>query len=369
VIYTVPQTGELTWTKLVGSPAPLDGILGKFARRISNVEITVEDLDGIPAGLGSLDGNQIVNSVFRIELANADREDVIAAFVSIHVSKSWLEENNINKWSIRFNRFDEEINAWNPVPARRVREDAEQVFYTLAVPGFSTIAISGGTEPPSSPFQVTGLSISPDSPVEGQDIFVTAIVKNTGSERAIYPANLWVEGTIADSEAVVVEAGSTATADLAFRRPPGSYDIRVERFFAQVSVGQAPEPTATFTPTPTASPTATPTSTPQPAATPTPATPLPPAATPTQTPLAVAALTPTLTPTATPSATPTPTHTPTATPMPEVTPTGPEEPEDEGLGPGVVAAIIVGVVLGVLAGGAAAIFLFTAFRSRGSRQP
>ncbi|MCI0441545.1 MAG: PGF-pre-PGF domain-containing protein, partial [Chloroflexi bacterium] len=251
VIYTAPLTGELTWTKLVGSPAPIESILGKFQRNIRNVEVTVEDLDELPPEAPGFDLDEVLNTLFRIEVENASAEDIVAAFVTVFVSKQWVEENDINKWSIRFNRFDERASAWVPFPARRAREDEERIYYSLAIPGFSVFAITGSPNPPSSPFRVSGLAVSPPSPVEGEDIAIRATVENTGASRAVYPANLWVDGTIEDSNVVAVDAGSTAQLDFTLRRPAGAYSIRIDRLFADVAVSPAAQE-ATPTPTPTA---------------------------------------------------------------------------------------------------------------------
>ena len=42
------------------------------------------------------------------------------------VEQSWIDANNIHKWSIQFNRLDEEQNAWVPFPTKRIATPAGQ---------------------------------------------------------------------------------------------------------------------------------------------------------------------------------------------------------------------------------------------------
>ncbi|MCH9017557.1 MAG: PGF-pre-PGF domain-containing protein [Chloroflexi bacterium] len=135
----------MAWAKLVGSPAPIDSILGKFTTVRSGISVSIEDIDSLPAAAPQFSDDLVVNSFFNISIEGAEPGDLAAIHTTMFVEKSWIEANNIHKWSIVFNRFDEELGAWVPVAAKRVREDEERIYYTGVLPGFSTFAITGGT--------------------------------------------------------------------------------------------------------------------------------------------------------------------------------------------------------------------------------
>ena len=255
--YTVPLTKPGAWGKLVGSPAPLRAILARATRRLTDVEVLVKDLLELPSQPPELPPDQIVYSLFSVEIENALPEDFSVGHVTMFVEKTWLDANEVHKWSIQFNRLDELAAAWVPSPSKRVREDEDRVFYTVVVPGFSVIAITGSRELPKRVFQVTDLSIRPSSPVVGQDLTVTARVANTSETRAVYHANLWIDDTIEAIQAIWVDAGQTSPVVFTVGRPVGTYRVRVERLLGRFSVGAPATPTpvpppATPTPVPSA---------------------------------------------------------------------------------------------------------------------
>ena len=312
-LYTVPATGVLVWGALVSSPAPIEKILGKFNKVLNDVEISIENLAAKPSGAPDFATGVVANSFFTVDIANAAPEDLSTAHVTIFVEQSWIAANNIHKWSIQFQRFDEANSVWVPFPTKRVSEDAGLIFYSAVVPGFSAFAITGSPDLPAQIFQVADLAFNPPSPNPGEEITVRARVINSSGAEAVYPASLWLNDTIEDTKTIVVPANSSVPFSFTFSKPEGVYRVRIERLLAELVVG-APPPTpapATATTVPTAvAPTAAPT-----------ATALPPTAAPTDTPVVVA-----------------PVATTTATPEPS-----------EGLGGGAIA----GIVIGIIAAGAA----------------
>ena len=397
--YTVPATRRGSWSTLVGSPAPIERILGRANESRNNVRVIVEDLLTRPAGTPPLPAGLKVNEMFSVNLENAEDSDFSMAHVTTFVEKSWLEQNSVHKWSIQFNRFDDDLNQWVPTPSKRVREDENRISYTMVVPGFSTVAITGTTELPPQLFDVSSLGVFPPQPTASDDVIITVSVRNNGTTRAVYPAHLWVNDEIDETRLIVVEAGQSAPIRFNRLRPEGQFNIRVDRLTASLSVAAPLPPTPT--PTGTLTPTATPTPSPTPTATPTrvpiqPATATPTGPTRTPTPTVIPTATPTLAPgeTPRPTSTPSPTatlapgETPTITPTPTATATaGPGTPVPatvtatpvipilipvetptvapaptpqvaEPGGGGAIIFVIIGVVVLLVAAGAG-VFLFT----------
>ena len=106
-------------------------------------------------------------------MLNGEREgveegDLAAVHMTFFVEKSWIAANDIHKWSLEFNRLDEETSEWVPFSAKRVREDEERIFYTGVLPGFSMIAITGSKLSTTPTFTVTDLRVVPEAPGQGQ---------------------------------------------------------------------------------------------------------------------------------------------------------------------------------------------------------
>ena len=360
-VYLVKRTRPGRFFVFAASPAPLDRILAKTTRTLTDIQLLVEDLPLAKlAEFPPLAAGQITNSMFRLAVTGADPDDFEATHVTMSLEKSWFEANDVHKWSIQFNRFDEEENLWMPIPTKRVREDQQKIGYTLVVPGFSTIVVTGSKELPQRIFEVGRIRTFPPAPRADQDVIISSTVTNMSSQPAIYPASLWVNNVIDENRFLKLDPGETAPLRFNKIRPAGEFFLRVERQFLDLSVTAAPTATPTPLPTPRPGETVSPTPTRTPTPTPTPtATPIPPIVlgapmpTPTPTPTPTA-LPPTPTPTASPVP---PTATPTATTVPEVpptatpspTPTPTPTPEDGG-GAIIVIVVVLIVVIGIGAG-------------------
>ena len=346
-VYRVPETGALVWAPLVGSPAPIDKILAKFKESKANVELSLESLDAAPEGAPALPSGQVVSNYFNINLEGATPEDVEQGHITFYVEKSWLEANDILKWSVLLYRLDEETGQWVAFPTRRISEDDTLVYYTSPVPTFSSFAIAGSDVLPVVRFQVTDMTFTPVIPGSNQPFTVQATVANVTAEEAVYVANLWIDKEIAATKMVAVAGGASEPVSFTGTRSQGAYEVRIEREIATLQVGEAAEATPTPTPITVATPTpavaatatATPTALPQPTPAPTPTE------VPAPTPTEVPAPTPTTVATAVPTAAPTapPEVTPTPTPAPEGAPIG--------------LFIAIGVVVLVVAGGGAFLVL------------
>jgi hypothetical protein len=246
-VYVVPEARSNEWALVVGSPAPFVNIWAKFARPLDDIRVVLDGFGASqPVDTPDLPAGAIANSFFSISLGDIAPRDVVAAAAIAFVDKSWLDSNQVHKWSIQFSRFDEGLNSWVPSPSKRIREDQERLTFAVVVPGFSTFAITGSQDLPELPFAVEDLSIVPESPVEGEPFEMVASIGNAGAERAVYPAVLWVDGSIEAAETVSVDAGGTAEVAFTVRRPAGTYSIRLGRRIVEVGVGApAPRPPAT----------------------------------------------------------------------------------------------------------------------------
>ena len=240
-VYTLPEVWESEWALLVGSPSPIDTMWAKFNRTITDVRVSVEVLDQLPAGTPSLPAGQVPNAFLRVNVENAVPEDIAVAAAIVTVDNSWISANQVHKWSIEFDRFDEDLGTWVPFPSKRIREDEERVFFAVIVPSFSTLAIAGSEELAEQVFRVTDLAISPGSPVAGEDITIGARVTNTGPEMAVYPANLWLDHAIEAARTLMVQAGQTVPLTFTTSKPEGTYEVRLERLLGQFTVGPRPQ--------------------------------------------------------------------------------------------------------------------------------
>ncbi|WP_269851005.1 PGF-pre-PGF domain-containing protein [Methanosarcina horonobensis] len=123
---------------------PVSGILGlSFTSQqysgnvIVRIEVLGEGASGeAPEGevyrlMNILVGNE------RFESGN----NVNGASINFRVSKSWIEENNIDVSTIAMNRFHND--EWNALPTEMTGEDEEYYYFTAETPGFSRYAITG----------------------------------------------------------------------------------------------------------------------------------------------------------------------------------------------------------------------------------
>ena len=347
--YNVPKTRAGAWVTLVQDRAPFDHILGKFSKDLSDVGVSLEDLSKSGEGLPDLGSGRIVGPYFRVEIGNASPEDITVAHVTIFVEKEWIQSNGLHPWSIEFNRFDDGLNVWVPFPSKRIREDSTRAYYSVAVPGFSVLAVSGSESLPEEVFKVSNLAVIPSAPLSDEPFTVSVGVTNTGTSLATYPGSVWLDGTVEAAQAIALEAGESRRVEFTLAKSTGVYQIRVDRSLANLIVG-SPAPTAIPVPVPTAvSPTATPVPTVEPTAIaiPTAAPPPPPPATPTATATAPPPEPePLVSPVPTSEPAPAPAATTTSAPVPVET-LATTTAEDSGGGGPPLAAIILAVLAGI----------------------
>ena len=279
------QTGRGEWQD-VGSPAPIENVMARFASNIPGAKANITNLEDQPVGTSPLPSDSVPYAFVDIGHENFDNEDVVTAHATISVEKEWLTANQIHEWSVQLSRFDEPTSSWIPTQSKRIQEDDEKVYYSVTVPGFSLWAIHGSTEAPGLIFVEDNLRMSSSTAAPGDATIVTVDVTNTTTESANYFANLWVDQQIDQTDQILIGPGETETINFTLVIVnAGTYQIRVGSQIGQqpmtvegpvvpptpVLVGSqvtaVPTPTA-IEPLPTVEPTAAPTPAPSPEPTP-----------------------------------------------------------------------------------------------------
>jgi PGF-pre-PGF domain-containing protein len=243
VAETAPVAGPSpfggTWQS-VGSPAPISQILARYARTIANARVAVADVPQLPAGVPALPAGQVVSEYVRLTAENFKAEDLLTSHITFFVEKSWLAANNIHPWSIQFSRYDEQQKTWAPGIGKRVREDAQRVYYSVTPPQLSLWAISGSLAMPPVAFRVDELSISPAKAPAGQAITIQTKVTNLGVQPAEYTGTLWLNTQVHASKAQAIPAGSTVAVSFTVQPPAGSYNVRIDRLLGSFTVEAGP---------------------------------------------------------------------------------------------------------------------------------
>lgn len=149
--------------------------------------------------------------------------------------------------------------------------------------------------------EVVDVSVSPESVYVGENVTITATVKNTGNATENATIDFKVNSEVVKSVNVTLDANETKTLEcMVTAENIGNFTVTVGSRTAYFEVLPIPSPTPSPTPTPTATPSPTPSPSPSPT----------PSPTPTQSPTPTLAPTPSPTP---PTPTPTPTQTATTT--------------------------------------------------------
>ena len=226
------------------SPAPIDRILTRYAQAFPQARVVVRDVVQLPAGVPSLPSGSILNSMMEMSLEGFDNQDVVAAHTTLFIEKQWLDANQVHQWSLQFNRFDDERDAWRPAPAKRVREDAERVYFSVVIPGFSLWAITGSVNVPEVVFFVDELTITPTEAVEGEPVTIGVMVTNLTSSETEYNASLWLNSRVDTVRLVPIGANETVQVTFTVEPEDGSYHVRMDRLRGSLVVQKAPAPAA-----------------------------------------------------------------------------------------------------------------------------
>ena len=95
---------------------------------------------------------------------------------------------------------------------------------------------------PSTKFELGSLSISPDAVVEGHSVTVSADVTNAGEAEGTFKAKLKIDGTIAQTEDVVIAAGETETVSFTIDAGvPGIHNVELSNLVGTFTVLTPPQ--------------------------------------------------------------------------------------------------------------------------------
>ncbi|MBW2675807.1 MAG: PGF-pre-PGF domain-containing protein [Deltaproteobacteria bacterium] len=120
---------------------------------VSDVEIDVQKLGGKPTIIAETPHGEVY-SYLNISVENAEDIDIKDAKITCKVDRSWIDDNNVDRSTIRLNRYHD--GRWNPLPTQLTGEDDAYVYITAQTPGFSVFAITG---------EVIGATPTPTIPV------------------------------------------------------------------------------------------------------------------------------------------------------------------------------------------------------------
>ena len=249
----VPQPGadrhsQGLWQAL-GSDDPIESILGKFRRPLPNARIVVGEIPlGTLGNLKPVPEGFVVTSFLSLGTDGYLESDFIVGRLTFFVEKSWLQSNNLHEWALHIMRFDEPTNSWNPVQAKRLREDESRVYFSAVVPAFSKWVIGGFPELPDARFRIDNLTVLGDAKTN-QPVTVQVTAANLASEAAELSLPLWVNGQV--HSAVAERFGPDETRPIVFTFVPsnvGEAELRVDRLVSTINVTVGPTPTPTPTP-------------------------------------------------------------------------------------------------------------------------
>ncbi len=249
----VPPLGQDRYSagkwRSLGAGEQVESVIGKLRRERPNARVII---GGIPVGtLGNLrpvPEGFAVSSFMSLFADGYLESDFTVGHLRFFLEKSWLQENNVHPWAVHMLRFHQPTQTWNPVQARRVREDEVRVYYSVALPAFSSWVIGGYAEMPETRFRIDDLSVSAGARThQPVTIQVTATNLTTGVADLNLP--LWVNGQV--HSAALEGFGPDERRPVVFTMEPtnvGELQIRVDRLTTTIDVAQGPPPTPTPTP-------------------------------------------------------------------------------------------------------------------------
>ena len=109
---------------------------GQIAAKVEILDHTSALADHAPSGIVYKNLNIWVGN-----LGWASSRNIANPTVNFKVEKTWVSDNNVDKSSIKLNRYTEE--AWNQLVTTMIGEDANYMYFDAETSGFSPFAITG----------------------------------------------------------------------------------------------------------------------------------------------------------------------------------------------------------------------------------
>ena len=106
------------------------GVLTKLSSSDENSSISINDVG--PPVPDDREGRTVKRYV-QVSPTGFSNEDIVSAYVTFEMDKLWFEQYKLHKWSVEFSRFSEELQSWQPVVAKFVKEDDEFAYFSVPV--------------------------------------------------------------------------------------------------------------------------------------------------------------------------------------------------------------------------------------------
>jgi len=132
--------GENHVFKFGSYPVPVFEVTITVDDNVENAEVTVEMVENVEVSVPP----GMVHRYMKIE-TNIAPASIRGLLTRFKVSKSWVEQNDIGKKTIRV--FEEVENEWRELPTRLVNEDSAYLYFETSMEGLSLFAITGGKAP------------------------------------------------------------------------------------------------------------------------------------------------------------------------------------------------------------------------------
>ncbi len=132
---------SVTFSKSDADATGVEGIALTSKSATSNVQVEISKYGGKPADITSDPGGGNVYQYLGLSLKNLASTEVSSATVSFKVKQSWISSNNIDKDTVRLNRYSG--GKWGALSTIITHEDGSYMYYDAETSGFSVFAVTG----------------------------------------------------------------------------------------------------------------------------------------------------------------------------------------------------------------------------------
>ncbi|RLF42303.1 MAG: hypothetical protein DRN12_00720 [Thermoplasmata archaeon] len=119
----------------------------KAKKNIEGLNVNIEELSGKPSDIP-----EPLESVYIYFSIETDAEEDISMTFTFKVEKTWLDENNLDKNTVKLLRYHND--KWQPLKTSIIKEDNEYIYYESETPGLSIFAITAAAVSKGAPTSV-----------------------------------------------------------------------------------------------------------------------------------------------------------------------------------------------------------------------